>query len=78
MKVVQINSYSGYGSTGRIASDISEKLSEYGYENYIFYGVGEDDYKNSIKFGGQFNLRSHQIKTLRILIDFHQVLQPFL
>lgn len=63
MKIVQINSYCGYGSTGRIVVDISKKLNENNYENYIFYGVGKSSYENSIKFGGTFNLRGHQIKT---------------
>ena len=33
MKVVQINSVCGVGSTGRIAVDISKKLNDEGIEN---------------------------------------------
>lgn len=63
MKVVQINSYCGIGSTGRIAVEISKKLDEMKCENYIFYGVGDSEYKNGIKFGGFINVRLHQIAT---------------
>ncbi len=63
VKVVQINSYCGIGSTGRIAVEISKKLDEVKYENYIFYGVGDSEYKNGIKFGGLINVRLHQIAT---------------
>jgi len=63
MKVVQINSVCGVGSTGRIAVDISKKLNDEGIENYIFYGIGESNYKNGIKFGGTFNIRLHQLGT---------------
>ena len=66
MKVVQINSYCGTGSTGRIAVEISKRLNEMKYENYIFYGVGDTQYKGGIKFGGAINIRLHQIAT-RIL-----------
>lgn len=63
MKVVQINSVCGVGSTGRIAVDISKKLNDEGIENYIFYGTGHSDYENGIKFGGTLNLRTHQLGT---------------
>ena len=63
MKVVQINSVCGVGSTGRIAVDISKKLNDEGIENYIFYGTGHSDYENGIKFGGTLNVRTHQLGT---------------
>ena len=63
MKVVQINSVCGVGSTGRIAVDISKKLNDEGIENLIFYGVGDSDYKHGIKFGGKRNVRTHQLGT---------------
>lgn len=44
MKVVQINSVCGSGSTGKIAIDISKSLTEQGIENYILYGIGKSDY----------------------------------
>lgn len=63
MKLVQINSVCGFGSTGGIVRDISEVLSTRGIENWVLYGVGQSDYSRGIKFGGDLNLRSHQIKT---------------
>lgn len=38
MRVLQINSVCGIGSTGRIASDIHNILTEQGYESYLAYG----------------------------------------
>jgi putative colanic acid biosynthesis glycosyltransferase len=63
MKIVQINSVSGKGSTGRITEDISKMSWENGIENHIFYGVGNSDYEYSIKVGDEWNVKSHIIKT---------------
>ena len=63
MKVLQINSVCGVGSTGRIAVDISEKLNDEGIQNYIFYGTGQSEYKNAIKVGNKWDLRLHQLGT---------------
>jgi hypothetical protein len=38
MRVVQINSVCGEGSTGRIVSDLHNILIEHGHESYIAYG----------------------------------------
>ena len=38
MRVLQINSVCGIGSTGRIATDIDKVLKEQGHESYIAYG----------------------------------------
>lgn len=63
MKVVQINSVCEYGSTGRIAVDLSRAMTEAGIENYIFYGVGKSEYPLGIKFGNNLYLKSNIIKT---------------
>lgn len=63
MKIVQINSVCGVGSTGRIAVDLSEVMNKNQIENLIIYGVGESSYANSMKFGNTINIRSHQIQT---------------
>lgn len=63
MKVVQVNSVSGYGSTGRIVIDISETLDAHNFENYIIYGRKDSDYKNSIRLGSNYNVLSHLIKS---------------
>lgn len=49
MKVVQINSVCGSGSTGRICVGISECLREKGYNSFVFYGLGHSDYLYSEK-----------------------------
>lgn len=41
MKILQVNSVCGIGSTGRIATDIHNLLLEDGYESYVAYGREE-------------------------------------
>ena len=61
MKVVQINTECGRGSTGKIVVAISDLLSSKGIENYIFYsGNHKSDYKNGIQINSKFDLRLHQ------------------
>lgn len=60
MKVLQINSVCGIGSTGRIATDIHNILIEQGHESYIAYG--RDLPKNcdtSIKIGSKLDNYKH-------------------
>lgn len=63
MKVVQINSVCGRGSTGKIVVDISKKLNKQKIENYIFYGHGDSDYPNAVKFGSNLNVNLHKLQT---------------
>lgn len=44
MKIVQINSHCGSGSTGKICVAVSKLLTENGIENYILYGAGNSEY----------------------------------
>jgi len=44
MKVVQINTVCGNGSTGKICVAISELLSQQGIENYVLYASGNSEY----------------------------------
>lgn len=44
MKVVQINTVCGRGSTGKICVAVSQLLTEAGAENYILYSAGVSDY----------------------------------
>ncbi|HZJ86186.1 MAG TPA: hypothetical protein VFC83_03605 [Erysipelotrichaceae bacterium] len=39
MKVVSINSVSGYGSTGKIVNEISRALDNLEYQNYVILAV---------------------------------------
>lgn len=49
MKVVQINTVCGFGSTGKICVGISKVLCANGIENYILYASGDSDYPYGIK-----------------------------
>jgi hypothetical protein len=49
MKIVQINSVCGSGSTGKICVGISEQLNAQGIENYILYCHGTTDYSQAIR-----------------------------
>jgi len=52
MKVLQVNSVCGVGSTGRIATDIHKILIEKGHESYIAYGRGKPkNCNNTIRIG---------------------------
>lgn len=50
MKIVQINSTCGSGSTGKICVAVSKLLSAYDIENYILYSIGKSDYPLGIKY----------------------------
>jgi len=64
MKVLQINSVCGVGSTGRIATDIHQTLLEQRYESYIAYGRGEAlNCDNAIKIGNKIDNYAHVAKT---------------
>ena len=69
MKVVQINSECGRGSTGKIAVSISKLLTNKGIENYIFYsGNHKSDYELGIQINTKLDLRCHQVLS-RVLGD---------
>ncbi len=51
MKVLMINSVSGYGSTGTICEDIAFVLEREGHECFIAYGQATTNYKKSFKIG---------------------------
>lgn len=70
MKVLQINSVCGIGSTGRIATDIHNILLEQGHESYIAYGRGKPLYcDNTIRIGNKLDNYIHAAKTR--LFDLH-------
>lgn len=70
MKVLQINSVCGVGSTGRIATEIGDLLKKNGYESYIAYGRGTArNCENAIKIGNQIDNYNHVAKTR--LTDLH-------
>lgn len=50
MKIVQINSTCGSGSTGKICVAVSELLTKRGIENYILYTSGKSSYPLGIRY----------------------------
>ncbi|MGP6140223.1 glycosyltransferase [Jeotgalibaca sp. A127] len=70
MRVLQINSVCGYGSTGRIATDLYDVLEKEGHECCIAYGRGTapKGYK-TIKIGGKIDFYTHVLKTR--FLDLH-------
>lgn len=70
MKVLQINSVCGIGSTGKIASDIHNILIEYGHESYIAFGRElPKNCDNIIRIGTKIDNYTHLVKTR--LLDKH-------
>ncbi|SDO00506.1 Glycosyltransferase involved in cell wall bisynthesis [Psychrobacillus sp. OK028] len=60
MKVLQINSVCGIGSTGRIATDIHDILLKQGHESYIAYGRGTpQNCDTALRVGTDFDNYSH-------------------
>lgn len=51
MKVVQINTVCGWGSTGTIAVELAEELQKYDVQTVIAYGQKETTYKNTFRIG---------------------------
>lgn len=64
MKVLQINSVCGTGSTGRIVVDLYKVLESQGHECKIAYGRGDaPNDVNTIKIGNKFDNYWHVFKT---------------
>lgn len=64
MKVMQINTVCGTGSTGRIATDIYKVLEEQGHECIIAYGRGNaPDGIKTIKIGSNISVNIHGMLT---------------
>lgn len=64
MKILQINTVCGTGSTGRIATDLYKVYEKAGYECVIAYGRGNaPDGIKSIKIGSNLDMYMHGIKT---------------
>ena len=51
MRILQINTVCGYGSTGRIAVDIALEAENRGHECYIAYGHGTTTYHRAYQIG---------------------------
>lgn len=66
MKVLQINSVCGTGSTGRIAVQISDYLNQYNVENYIAYGFGNSERPNTFCFGNSLDAHLHSFLSRKL------------
>lgn len=66
MKVLQINSVCGKGSTGRIAVQISDYLNQHDVENYIAYGFGKSDRPNTFCFGNSLDAHLHSFLSRKL------------
>ncbi|MEZ4358521.1 MAG: glycosyltransferase [Eubacteriales bacterium] len=69
MKVLQINSTCGYGSTGKIAVDLYKTLLDKGHDCVIAYGRYSAPDVKTIKIGGKLNNYIHVFETR--LFDNH-------
>jgi len=70
MRVLQINSVYGVGSTGRIVKNLHEVIIKMGYEGYIAYGRGTLlRNSNTIRIGDNFDIYKHFVITR--LFDRH-------
>lgn len=61
MKVVMINSVSGYGSTGSICVDIAIELERHGHECFIAFGQVSRGYHNEFKIGTKLENHLHNV-----------------
>lgn len=63
MKILQINTVCGFGSTGSICVQLGEYLTGRGDESYIAYGQRKTDYPGSYKIGGRFENHWHNLNS---------------
>lgn len=63
MKILQINSVCGRGSTGRIVTDIADTLRKNGHESYVAYGYGDSNEPNSYRMESNLYLKYNILKT---------------
>lgn len=63
MRIVQINSVSGNGSTGKICVAVSQLLNQKKIENYIFYAVGNSKYVFSKKYMFDIEVKLQALKS---------------
>lgn len=59
MKVIQINAVGGGGSTGGLAVELLEALRKEGHSGKIFYGVGQAEDRDAVKFGHPLDYYAH-------------------
>ena len=63
MKIVQINSVCGSGSTGKICVAVSELLNSRGTENYVMYACGVSNYPQGVRYMSAFEVKVQALKS---------------
>ena len=63
MKVVQINTSCGIGSTGKICVDISKHLTKNNCENYILYSTNSSGYRLGIRCSTKMQVYFQALKS---------------
>ncbi len=63
MKIVQINSVCGSGSTGKICVAVSELLNSCGTENYVMYACGVSNYSQGVRYMSSFEVKVQALKS---------------
>lgn len=66
MRIVQINSVYGRGSTGRIAADIHQELRREGHESWVAYGRYSAEAEGVRRFGTNAEFLTHVAATLTL------------
>ena len=61
MKVLQVNTVTGYGSTGRTCVELSDGLIANGHEAFIAYSQGSSAFPNSFRFGNTVEQKAHAL-----------------
>ena len=69
MKIVQINTVYGNGSTGKICKSISNLLTDKGIENYILYSLGRSENPNTIACSTKWYTKTQALKS-RVLGNY--------
>ena len=63
MKIVQINTTCGSGSTGKICVAVSDLLTQSGIENYILYNSGYSEHPAAIRYMNILEVKLQAIKS---------------
>ena len=63
MRLLQVNSVYGYGSTGRIVKDIHQAALKDGIDSFVAYGRGKHSEERLIKIGSKKDIIYHGLKT---------------
>jgi putative colanic acid biosynthesis glycosyltransferase len=63
MRVLQINSVCGFGSTGRTVEELANFLLENGHESFVAFGHGKTNFAQSYKYGQWIEKKAHALQT---------------